>query len=52
MPSLDHEKFLRRTFEVARRAHAHGNHPFGSILVSGEGDVLLEVENKFCRIAT
>jgi tRNA(Arg) A34 adenosine deaminase TadA len=47
MPSLDHEKFLRRSFEVARRAHAHGNHPFGSILVSGEGDVLLEVENGF-----
>jgi tRNA(Arg) A34 adenosine deaminase TadA len=46
-PSLDHEKFLRRTFEVARRAYAHGNHPFGSILVNGEGDVLLEVENGF-----
>jgi tRNA(Arg) A34 adenosine deaminase TadA len=47
MSSLEHEKFLRLCFDVARRAHAHGNHPFGSILVSGEGDVLLEVENGF-----
>jgi tRNA(Arg) A34 adenosine deaminase TadA len=26
---------LRRAFDVARRAQAHGNHPFGAILVSG-----------------
>jgi tRNA(Arg) A34 adenosine deaminase TadA len=45
-PELD-EKFLRQSFEVARRAHRHGNHPFGSILVSGLGAVLLEVENGF-----
>jgi tRNA(Arg) A34 adenosine deaminase TadA len=47
LPPLDHEKFLRRSFDVARRAHANGNHPFGSILVSAAGDVLLEVENGF-----
>ena len=45
-PALD-EKFLRRSFDVARRAHAHGNHPFGAVLVSGLGQVLLEVENGF-----
>jgi tRNA(Arg) A34 adenosine deaminase TadA len=44
---LDHEKFLRLSFDVARRARANGNHPFGSILVSPAGDVLLEVENGF-----
>jgi len=44
---LDHEKYLRRSFEVARRAHGNGNHPFGSILVSAEGKMLLEVENGF-----
>ena len=47
MASLDHEKFLRRSFDVARRAREHGNHPFGSILVDEAGDVLMEVENGF-----
>jgi len=47
LPPLDHEKFLRRSFDVAKRAYANGNHPFGSILVSAAGDVLLEVENGF-----
>ena len=38
---------LRRTFEVARRAMTHGNHPFGAILVDADGKVLLEVENGY-----
>jgi tRNA(Arg) A34 adenosine deaminase TadA len=41
------ETFLRRSFEVARRAVSHGNHPFGAILVDGDGHVLLEVENGY-----
>jgi tRNA(Arg) A34 adenosine deaminase TadA len=44
---LDHEKFLRRSFDVARRARVHGNHPFGAVLVDADGAVLLEVENGF-----
>ena len=47
MPPLDHDRFLRLSFDVAKRARAHGNHPFGSILVSEAGEVLLEVENGF-----
>ena len=47
MPPLDHEKLLRRSFAVARRALTHGNHPFGAILVSAAGDVLIETENGF-----
>jgi tRNA(Arg) A34 adenosine deaminase TadA len=47
LASLDHQKFLRRSFEVARRARNHGNHPFGAILVNAAGEVLLEVENGF-----
>jgi tRNA(Arg) A34 adenosine deaminase TadA len=47
LPSLDHEKLLRRSFDVARRAHSHGNHPFGAILVNAAGAVLLEAENGF-----
>jgi tRNA(Arg) A34 adenosine deaminase TadA len=42
-----HEAFLRHAFEVAKRAHTHGNHPFGAILVDEKGAVLLEVENGF-----
>jgi tRNA(Arg) A34 adenosine deaminase TadA len=44
---IDHETFLRRSFAVARRARTHGNHPFGAILVSAAGDVLIETENGF-----
>jgi tRNA(Arg) A34 adenosine deaminase TadA len=39
------ERFLRRAFEVARRAVEHGNMPFGAILVDGDGNVVLEAEN-------
>ena len=42
-----HETFLRRAFDVAKRAHAHGNHPFGAILVDAKGTALFEVENSF-----
>jgi tRNA(Arg) A34 adenosine deaminase TadA len=41
------EYFLRRSFEVARRALTHGNHPFGAILVSRDRTVLLEAENGY-----
>jgi tRNA(Arg) A34 adenosine deaminase TadA len=43
----DHETFLRRSFAVAQRARGHGNHPFGAILVSAAGEVLIETENGF-----
>jgi tRNA(Arg) A34 adenosine deaminase TadA len=39
------EDLLRRAFAVAKRAHEHGNHPFGAILVGPGGEVLLEAEN-------
>ena len=46
-PPLDDHAYLRRSFDVARRGHANGNHPFGAILVSPAGEVLLEAENGF-----
>jgi len=46
-PPLDDEAYLRRSFDVAKRGHANGNHPFGAILVSATGEVLLEAENGF-----
>jgi tRNA(Arg) A34 adenosine deaminase TadA len=39
--------FLRRSFEVARRAVPHGNHPFGAILVDRNRNVLIEAENGY-----
>jgi pyrimidine deaminase RibD-like protein len=44
-PSELDEHFLRRSFEVARRALTHGNHPFGAILVDQNRNVLIEAEN-------
>jgi tRNA(Arg) A34 adenosine deaminase TadA len=41
------EYFLRRSFEVARRAVTHGNHPFGAILVDQNRNVLIEAENGY-----
>ena len=39
--------FLRRSFEVARRSLAHGNHPFGAVLVDQNGKLLIEAENGY-----
>ncbi|UPY38125.1 nucleoside deaminase [Sediminicoccus sp. KRV36] len=47
LPELDHIAFLRHSFAVARRARAHGKHPFGAILVDAAGRVLMEQENAF-----
>jgi tRNA(Arg) A34 adenosine deaminase TadA len=44
---LDDEDLLRQAFDVAESAFEHGNHPFGAILVSAEGEVLLEAENGY-----
>jgi tRNA(Arg) A34 adenosine deaminase TadA len=41
------EHFLRRSFDVARRAISHGNHPFGAILVDQHRNVLIEAENGY-----
>jgi tRNA(Arg) A34 adenosine deaminase TadA len=41
------EHFLRRSFDIARRAITHGNHPFGAILVDENRNVLIETENGY-----
>jgi tRNA(Arg) A34 adenosine deaminase TadA len=46
-PSELDQHFLRRSFEVARRAITHGNHPFGAILVDRNRKVLIEAENGY-----
>ena len=39
------ERHLRRAIDLARQARERGNHPFGALLVDGDGTVLLEAEN-------
>ncbi|WP_297082173.1 nucleoside deaminase [uncultured Demequina sp.] len=36
---------MLRAIAVAQSARAHGNHPFGAVLVAGDGRVVLEAEN-------
>jgi tRNA(Arg) A34 adenosine deaminase TadA len=40
-------RFLRRSFDVARRAMGNGNHPFGAVLIGRDGTVLIEAENGY-----
>ena len=47
LAALDHEAFLRRSFDVARRAREQGDHPFGSILVGPDGAILREQGNGY-----
>ena len=44
MIESDH-RYLRYALMVAQRAHDHGDHPFGAVLVSNRGRILLEAEN-------
>lgn len=47
-PTADRdERFLRLSFDAARRAMEHGNHPFGAVLVDAKGQLLLEAGNAF-----
>ena len=39
------QKYIRLAIQIARNAREHGNHPYGAVLVSEDGDVLLEAEN-------
>ena len=47
LPALDHEAFLRQSFDVARRARDGGDHPFGALLVGPDGAVLREQGNGY-----
>ena len=44
------EHLLRLSFAAARRAVAHGNHPFGAVLVDAQRNVLLEAENGYMPV--
>lgn len=40
-----HHAHMREAFALARRSRAHGNRPFGALLVAGNGAILLRAEN-------
>jgi len=42
---MEHITFLLRAVEVSKQAVLDGNHPFGSLLVDGEGTVVMEQGN-------
>jgi tRNA(Arg) A34 adenosine deaminase TadA len=45
IPALQvNQAFIKRTIELAASAVAHGNHPFGALLVKN-GQIILEAEN-------
>lgn len=47
MDQADDIRHLRRTIELADKAVAEGNHPFGSILVDADGIVIGEGGNEY-----
>jgi tRNA(Arg) A34 adenosine deaminase TadA len=40
------EKYLRQAIALSASSRARGSHPFGALLVSPEGEVLLTAENR------
>lgn len=42
---MNHEPLIRRAIALAQAAKDTGNHPFGALLVSAEGELLLEAQN-------
>lgn len=43
------ETHLRRAIELAREARANGQHPFGALIVSAQGKVIVESRNNAVR---
>ena len=46
MITEDDKKYLKRSVELAEEASKTGNSPFGSVLVSKDGEVLFEDHNR------
>jgi tRNA(Arg) A34 adenosine deaminase TadA len=40
------EKYLRQAIALSASSRANGNHPFGALLISSKGEVLLSAENR------
>lgn len=44
---VEHERWMRRSIEIAEHARARGNHPFGALLLGPSSEVLIEAGNAF-----
>lgn len=44
--SNQHEKWIKKSIEIAIQAVRNGNHPFGSLIVTQEGTILDWAENE------
>jgi tRNA(Arg) A34 adenosine deaminase TadA len=42
---MEHVEYLLRAVEVSKQSVSDGNHPFGALLVDGDGTILLEQGN-------
>lgn len=47
LTDTDDLRFLRMSFDIARKSREGGDHPFGSILVDADGTVLMEQGNGY-----
>jgi len=45
MSYQNHEFYLERCIEISKASRAHGNTPFGALLVDAEGNIIMEQEN-------
>lgn len=45
MTHQQHIQYLKRCIEISRSSRAHGNTPFGTLLVGPDGEILMEQEN-------
>ncbi len=41
----DHSFYLKKAIELAVKAKENGDYPFGSILVDGDGNIIMEAKN-------
>lgn len=47
IPTLDDLAFLRESFAIADKSRLEGDHPFGALLVSGEGAIVMTQGNGY-----
>lgn len=45
MAYMDHVYYLKKAIEVSKKSREHGNTPFGALLVTKDGNILMEQEN-------
>ena len=49
MTHIQHEQYMRRCIELADKAAAAGDNPFGSIIVDAQGKIIAEARNQIAE---